>query len=55
MGAQVENASSPARVMTGLNSTLCRQAGGQYATAIYVYFAEGGRKDRYTAGGHLPL
>jgi len=36
VSAQMGIAAEPAKVIAGLNSTLCRQAEGQYATAVYV-------------------
>jgi sigma-B regulation protein RsbU (phosphoserine phosphatase) len=44
----------PAKVITGLNSTLCHEAHGQYATAVYVYLDEANRVARYAAAAHPP-
>lgn len=44
----------PAKVIAGLNSTLCLEAGGQYATAVYVFLDERNRICRYSAAGHPP-
>jgi phosphoserine phosphatase RsbU/P len=40
--------------MAGLNSMLCSQAKGQYATAVYAYLDEKTQMARYAAGGHPP-
>jgi sigma-B regulation protein RsbU (phosphoserine phosphatase) len=45
----------PAKVIAGLNSILCREALGQYATAIYVYLDEARCVARYSAAAHPPL
>jgi sigma-B regulation protein RsbU (phosphoserine phosphatase) len=45
----------PGKVIAGLNSTLCRQAQGQYATAVYVFLDQSRRIGRYSAAGHPPL
>jgi sigma-B regulation protein RsbU (phosphoserine phosphatase) len=44
----------PAKVITGLNSILCHEAQGQYATAVYVYLDEANRVARYSAAAHPP-
>ena len=44
----------PAKVIAGLNSILCHEAHGQYATAVYVYFDEANRVARYSAAAHPP-
>ena len=45
----------PGEVIAGLNSTLCRQAHGQYATAAYVSLDQARRMGCYSAAGHPPL
>jgi serine phosphatase RsbU (regulator of sigma subunit) len=45
----------PGKVIAGLNSTLCRQAEGQYATAVYVFLDQAMRVGCYSAAGHPPL
>jgi sigma-B regulation protein RsbU (phosphoserine phosphatase) len=45
----------PGNVIAGLNSTLCRQAQGQYATAVYVVLDQDRRIGCYSAAGHPPL
>jgi phosphoserine phosphatase RsbU/P len=44
----------PAEVIASLNSTLCHEAQGQYATAVYVYLDEKKRLLCYSSGGHPP-
>jgi sigma-B regulation protein RsbU (phosphoserine phosphatase) len=44
----------PAKVIAALNATLCREARGQYATAVYVCLEDGNRLGRYSAAGHPP-
>jgi sigma-B regulation protein RsbU (phosphoserine phosphatase) len=44
----------PGNAITGLNSVLCSQAKGQYATAVYVYLDGKNQLGRYSAGGHPP-
>jgi serine phosphatase RsbU (regulator of sigma subunit) len=42
-------------VIAGLNSILCREVQGQYATAVYVFIDEANQIGRYSAAGHPPL
>jgi sigma-B regulation protein RsbU (phosphoserine phosphatase) len=51
---QTDRDGEPAKVIAALNSTLCREARGQYATAVYVYLDERNRLGRYSAAGHPP-
>ena len=44
----------PGKVIAALNSILCRDARGQYATAVYVYLDEANRVGRYSVAGHPP-
>lgn len=44
----------PAKVIAGLNSILCREAPGQYATAVFVYLDGANRICRYSAAAHPP-
>jgi phosphoserine phosphatase RsbU/P len=37
VSSQMSDGADPERVIAGLNSILCREAQGQYATAVYVY------------------
>jgi sigma-B regulation protein RsbU (phosphoserine phosphatase) len=45
----------PGKVITGLNSTLCSHAQGQYATAVYVVLDQTRGIGYYSAAGHPPL
>jgi phosphoserine phosphatase RsbU/P len=49
------NTIPPGKVIAGLNSTLCRQAQDQYATAVYVVLDQARRMGCYSAAGHPPL
>lgn len=42
----------PRSAITRLNSMLCSQAKGQYATAVYAYLDGKNQLGRYSAGGH---
>jgi len=55
VSAQMGIGAEPGKVITGLNSTLCRQAQGQYATAVYVVLDQARRMGCYSAAGHPPL
>jgi sigma-B regulation protein RsbU (phosphoserine phosphatase) len=44
----------PATVITGLNSILCHEAEGQYATGVYVYLDQANCIARYSAAAHPP-
>jgi phosphoserine phosphatase RsbU/P len=44
----------PGKVIAALNSMLCGQAKGQYATAVYTYLDEKNRSGCYSAAGHPP-
>ena len=48
------NLNHPSKLIAGLNSTLCGQTKGQYATAVYAYVDEMSRVMRYSAAGHPP-
>ena len=48
------DAEKPARLIDGLNSTLCGEAQGQYATAVYVWLDAERRLGSYSAAGHPP-
>jgi sigma-B regulation protein RsbU (phosphoserine phosphatase) len=54
VSSQFNEAAHPGKIMAGLNSTLCREARGQYATAVYVYVDEKRRAGCYCSGGHPP-
>jgi sigma-B regulation protein RsbU (phosphoserine phosphatase) len=55
VSAHVDVGAEPGKVIAGLNSTLCRQAQGQYATAVYVFLDRARRMGCYSAAGHPPL
>jgi sigma-B regulation protein RsbU (phosphoserine phosphatase) len=55
VSAHIDLGAEPGKVIAGLNSTLCRQAHGQYATAAYVFLDQGMRMGCYSAAGHPPL
>jgi sigma-B regulation protein RsbU (phosphoserine phosphatase) len=42
----------PAKVIAGLNAILCNEAGGQYATAVYLYLDAVNKLGRYSAAAH---
>jgi serine phosphatase RsbU (regulator of sigma subunit) len=42
----------PAKVIAGLNTILCNEAGGQYATAVYLYLDAMNGVGRYSAAAH---
>ena len=52
--AGAEERGGPGRIVGSLNSTLCREAPGQYATAIYVSLNQTAGVGRYCAAGHPP-
>jgi len=55
VSSHADVATEPERVVAGLNSTLCAQAEGQYATAVYVFLDTAERLGRYAAAGHPPV
>jgi len=55
VSAQMEDGAHPGKVIAGLNSTLCRQAHGQYATAVYLVLDQALRMGCYSAAGQPPL
>jgi len=55
VSAQMGIGAEPGKVIAGLNSTLCRQAEGQYATAVYVFLDQARHMGCYCAAGHPPL
>lgn len=55
VSSRITEGEHPGKIMAGLNSMLCREAQGQYATAVYVYLDEGRRMGCYAAAGHPPL
>ena len=55
VSAHTDVGAEPGKVIAGLNSTLCRQAQGQYASAVYVFLDQASRMGCYSAAGHPPL
>ena len=55
VSTHIDVGAEPGKVIAGLNSTLCRQAQGQYATAAYVFLDQATRVGCYSAAGHPPL
>ena len=55
VSAHMDVGAEPGKVIAGLNSTLCGQAQGQYATAVYVFLDQARRMGCYSAAGHPPL
>jgi sigma-B regulation protein RsbU (phosphoserine phosphatase) len=49
-----ERGLSPAKIVQELNRTLCKEAPGQLASAIYIELNQEGSLARYTAGGQPP-
>lgn len=54
VSTQLSNAAAPSKVLAGINAILCRQAPGQYATAVYCYYDQRLGVLRYSAAGHPP-
>jgi sigma-B regulation protein RsbU (phosphoserine phosphatase) len=54
VSAHIGIGGEPGKVIAGLNSTLCRNTQGQYATAVYVVLDQAGRIGCYSAAGHPP-
>lgn len=54
VSGQTAIGTEPGKVITGLNSTLCSHAEGQYATAVYLVLDQTRRTGCYAAAGHPP-
>jgi sigma-B regulation protein RsbU (phosphoserine phosphatase) len=52
--AGVERRDAPSSIIEGLNATLCREAPGQLATAVYVSLNKDTGIGRYTSAGQPP-
>jgi sigma-B regulation protein RsbU (phosphoserine phosphatase) len=52
VSVHMSDGADPGRVIAGLNSVLCRQAQGQYASAVYVFLDETRQMGRHSAAGH---
>ena len=55
LAAQSANACDPARVLSGLNQSLCGKFQGHYVTAVYVLIDTETQTLRYAGAGHPPL
>ena len=55
LAAQTECAAEPAKVLNGLNQTLCGKFHDHYVTAAYVYIDMEKRTLRYAGAGHPPV
>ncbi len=55
IAAQVDHADDPAKVMRGMNQTLCGKMQGQFVTAAYLYLDFKQRTMRYGAAAHPPM
>ncbi len=53
--SQHEQASEPAKVLTGMNSALCGNTQNQFVTAAFVYLDAQAHEFRYAAAGHPPM
>ncbi len=54
ISSNASNLKHPSKMIEALNSTLCDQTKGQYATAVCAYLDEASRVARYCAAGHPP-
>lgn len=54
VSTQDGNQCSPAKIITALNTILCREAQEQYVTAVYLYLDAVSLCGRYCAAGHPP-
>src|SRR4051794_12632622 len=55
LAAQTNWASDPAKVLTGLNQSLCGKFHGHYLTAAYIYLDLEKRTMSYSGAGHPPI
>ncbi len=55
IAAQMPHAEDPARVLTGVNRTLCGKLQGQFVTAAYLFIDAAAGRMRYAAAGHPPM
>ena len=54
VSSAVEHGKEPGEIMECLNRTLCNEAPGQLATAVYVSLDRKSRVGKYSAAGHPP-
>jgi sigma-B regulation protein RsbU (phosphoserine phosphatase) len=52
--ASAENQEGPANIIGDLNETLCKEAAGQFATAVYLSLNRESGVGKYSAAGHPP-
>jgi sigma-B regulation protein RsbU (phosphoserine phosphatase) len=52
--ASAENQKGPANIIGDLNATLCKEASGQFATAVYLSLNHESGVGKYSAAGHPP-
>jgi phosphoserine phosphatase RsbU/P len=55
LASQTPNASDPAKVLTGLNQSLCGKFKGHYVTAAYMFIDLEKNMIRYAGAGHPPM
>lgn len=55
IASQLPHADDPARVLRGVNQTLCGKLQGQFVTAAYLFLDLETQRLRYAAAGHPPL
>ena len=55
LAAQAESAADPAKVLSGLNQSLCGKFHDHYVTAMYVYIDLEKRTLKYGGAGHPPV
>lgn len=54
VSTQEDDKRSPGKMMTALNTILCREAQEQFVTAVYLYVDTVTMRGRYAAAGHPP-
>jgi sigma-B regulation protein RsbU (phosphoserine phosphatase) len=52
---QRDNADSPAKLLLGMNNSLCGNTQSQFVTAGYVYLNASSKELRYSAAAHPPM
>ena len=52
---QADSAADPARLLSGLNQTLCGKFKGHFVTAAYVFIDTEAKTLRYSGAGHPPM
>jgi sigma-B regulation protein RsbU (phosphoserine phosphatase) len=52
--ASAENREGPANIIGDLNATLCKEASGQFATAVYLSLNRESGVGKYSTAGHPP-